>query len=117
MTEVNTHQRPGEFIALAAFLMATIALAIDMMLPAMGPMAVDLELTEPHRISWIILSIFAGRMPMESHLCALSQAECLVFHTTADRCDLDVPMETSIISSVFFLIVSSQHLECLNFCQ
>ena len=44
MTEVNTHQRPGEFIALAAFLMATIAFAIDMMLPAMGPMAVDLKL-------------------------------------------------------------------------
>ena len=60
MTEVNTHQRPGEFIALAAFLMATIALAIDMMLPAIGPMAVDLELTEPHRISWVILGIFAG---------------------------------------------------------
>ena len=60
MTKVNTHQRPGEFIALAAFLMATIALAIDMMLPAMGPMAVDLELTEPHRISWVILGIFAG---------------------------------------------------------
>ena len=60
MTKVKTHQKPGEFIALAAFLMATIALAIDMMLPAMGPMAVDLELTEPHRISWVILGIFAG---------------------------------------------------------
>ena len=60
MTEVNTHQRPGEFIALAAFLMATIAFAIDMMLPAMGPMAVDLKLTEPHQIYWVILGIFAG---------------------------------------------------------
>ena len=60
MSEANTHQRPGEFIALAAFLMATIALSIDMMLPAMGPMAVDLKLTEPHRISWVILGIFAG---------------------------------------------------------
>ena len=60
MTEVNAQQRPSEFIALAAFLMATIALAIDMMLPAMGSMAIDLGLTETHRISWVILGIFAG---------------------------------------------------------
>jgi len=60
MAQVNTQQRPSEFIALAAFLMATIALAIDMMLPAMGYMAIDLNLTEPHRISWVILGIFAG---------------------------------------------------------
>jgi DHA1 family bicyclomycin/chloramphenicol resistance-like MFS transporter len=60
MTEVNAQQRPSEFIALAAFLMATIALAIDMMLPAMGSMAIDLGLTETHRISWVILGIFVG---------------------------------------------------------
>ena len=40
--------------------MATIALAIDMMLPAMGSMAIDLGLTETHRISWVILGIFVG---------------------------------------------------------
>ncbi|HAB68430.1 MAG TPA: Bcr/CflA family drug resistance efflux transporter, partial [Gammaproteobacteria bacterium] len=60
MSVVTEYARPREFIALAAFLMATIALAIDMMLPAMGQMAIDLELSEPARISWVILGIFAG---------------------------------------------------------
>ena len=60
MTGVNTHQRRDEFISLAAFLVATIALAIDMILPAMGPMAVDLKFTELRRIFWVILEIFAG---------------------------------------------------------
>ena len=60
MTGVNTHQRRDEFIALAAFLMATIALAINIILPAMGPMAVDSKFTEPQRISWVIFGIFAG---------------------------------------------------------
>jgi DHA1 family bicyclomycin/chloramphenicol resistance-like MFS transporter len=60
MSVVTEYARPREFIALAAFLMATIALAIDMMLPAMGQMAIDLELSAPARISWVILGIFAG---------------------------------------------------------
>ena len=60
MTGVNTHQRRDEFISLVAFLVATIALAIEIMLPAMGRMAVDLKFTAPHRISWVIFGIFAG---------------------------------------------------------
>jgi len=60
MSVPTKYAGPREFIALAAFLMAVIALAIDMMLPAMGQMAIDLELSEPARISWIILGIFAG---------------------------------------------------------
>ena len=60
MPSCNQSQSTREFITLAAFLMATTALAIDMMLPAMGMMSDDLGLTQPHRISWVILGIFTG---------------------------------------------------------
>ena len=59
----------------------------------------------------------AYRTPLASHLCALSQAKCFVFQATADRSDLDIPMETSVISFFFFLTMSSEHFECLNFGQ
>ena len=59
MTWVNTRQKRDGFITLAAFLVATIALAIDMILPAMGPMAAYLKFTELRRIFWVIREIFA----------------------------------------------------------
>ena len=54
---------------------------------------------------------------MESHLGALSQEVYFVSHSGADRCDLDMPMETSVTPSFFCLTVSDEYFECLNFSQ
>ena len=54
---------------------------------------------------------------MERYLGALSQEVYFVFHARADRCDLDVPMETSVTSSFFCLTVSDEYFECVNFSQ
>lgn len=62
MLQSTTGSRPREFIAICAFLMATIALAVDMMLPAMDLMAHDLALTAHWQKPSIILAIFAGLM-------------------------------------------------------
>lgn len=53
---------PREFIALSAFLMASIALAVDMMLPAMDLIALEFQLTESWQKPAMILGIFAGLM-------------------------------------------------------
>jgi DHA1 family bicyclomycin/chloramphenicol resistance-like MFS transporter len=60
MPPTNRHAGSREFIALCAFLMATIALAVDMMLPALDAIALDLDLTDPAQKPGIILSIFGG---------------------------------------------------------
>jgi len=62
MTTSHRVAGPREFIAICAFLMATIALAIDMMLPAMDAIATDFSFTEAWQKPWIILGIFAGLM-------------------------------------------------------
>ena len=62
MTPRNKVAGPREFIAISALLMATIALAIDMMLPAMDAIAIDFAFTESWQKPWIILGIFAGLM-------------------------------------------------------
>ena len=54
---------------------------------------------------------------MESHLGALSQEVYFVSHSGADRCDLDVPMKTSVTPCFFFLTVSREYFEYLNFSQ
>ncbi len=60
MSRTDRHAGPREFITLCAFLMATIALAVDMMLPALDAIALDLSLHDPAQKPGIILSIFAG---------------------------------------------------------
>lgn len=60
MPPVDRHAGPREFITLCAFLMATIALAVDMMLPALDAIALDLALHDPVQKPGIILSIFGG---------------------------------------------------------
>lgn len=61
-----THEaRPGrgsqaELIAIAALLMATVALSIDIILPAMGDIAVDFEILDSNRRQWIITTLFVG---------------------------------------------------------
>ena len=54
---------------------------------------------------------------MEIHLGALSQGVYFVSQARAERCDLDVPMETSVTPPFFCLTVSGEYFECLNFSQ
>jgi DHA1 family bicyclomycin/chloramphenicol resistance-like MFS transporter len=53
---------PGraEFIAICAILMATVSLAIDLMLPALGDMADDLRFGDDNQRQWIITALFVG---------------------------------------------------------
>jgi MFS transporter, DHA1 family, multidrug resistance protein len=74
MTASNRVAGPREFIAICAFLMATIALAIDMMLPAMEAIAHDFQFTESWQKPWIILGIFAGLMAGQLFFGPLSDA-------------------------------------------
>lgn len=74
MTASNRVAGPREFIAICAFLMATIALAIDMMLPAMDAIALDFQFTESWQKPWIILGIFAGLMVGQLFFGPLSDA-------------------------------------------
>ncbi len=67
--------RPREFIAVCAFLMATIALAVDMMLPAMDVIAAEFSLSESWEKPAMILGIFTGLMigqwvfgPLSDHI-------------------------------------------------
>ena len=62
MTEANNDQRPSEFIALAAFLMATTAFSLDMILPSLGHIAQDLQLKSELQVSWLIMAVFCGLM-------------------------------------------------------
>jgi len=62
MTEANNDQRPSEFIALAAFLMATTAFSLDMILPSLGHIAQDLQLKSQLQVSWLIMAVFCGLM-------------------------------------------------------
>jgi MFS transporter, DHA1 family, multidrug resistance protein len=49
-----------EFIVIAAMLIATVALSIDIMLPAIGVMADDLDFAFSNQRQWIITSLFLG---------------------------------------------------------
>ena len=62
MPLIQRHAGAREFIALCAFLMATIALAVDMMLPALDAIAHDLAFDDPAQKPGIILAIFSGLM-------------------------------------------------------
>lgn len=53
---------PGriELVAIAAILMATVALSIDIMLPALGEMGRDLGIADNNNRQWIITALFLG---------------------------------------------------------
>lgn len=55
-----TSQRNIEFICLVALLNAVVAMAIDMMLPALGIIAAELGATDPNHRQFIITALFAG---------------------------------------------------------
>ncbi len=52
--------RRHELVAISAILMATIALSIDIMLPALGDMAHDLGIENSNQRQWIITALFVG---------------------------------------------------------
>lgn len=52
----------GEFIVLVATLMSTVALSVDIMLPAFGDMSAHFALDDPNDRQAIILLVFAGLM-------------------------------------------------------
>lgn len=49
-----------EFIALVAFLMSIVAISIDALLPALGIIATDLNVSSPNHTQYIIVFIFVG---------------------------------------------------------
>lgn len=49
-----------EFVALMATLMGLVALSVDAMLPAFDAMARDLGVTQPQRMQYVVLALFAG---------------------------------------------------------
>ena len=53
---------PGrvELVTIAAILMATVALSIDIMLPALGEMGCDLGMSDNNQRQWIITALFLG---------------------------------------------------------
>ncbi len=51
---------PVELIAIASILMATIALSIDVMLPALGEMAAEFGVVDENRRQWVIIALFIG---------------------------------------------------------
>ena len=53
---------PGrtELVAIAAILMATVSLSIDIILPALGEMAGELGIADSNRRQWIITALFLG---------------------------------------------------------
>lgn len=53
---------PIEFVAIAALLMATVALSIDVVLPAFDAMARDLGMAEGNTRQWIVTALFLGLM-------------------------------------------------------
>ncbi len=59
---MTTSEAPGraEFVAICSILMATVALSIDIMLPALGDMAGDLGIEDSNQRQWIITTLFAG---------------------------------------------------------
>lgn len=52
--------RSRELIAVFAILMATVALSIDVMLPALGDMATELSFAEGNARQWVIILVFLG---------------------------------------------------------
>ena len=52
--------RRHELVAICAILMATTALSIDIMLPALGDMARDLGIESSNQRQWIITALFVG---------------------------------------------------------
>ncbi|MEM8801838.1 MAG: multidrug effflux MFS transporter [Pseudomonadota bacterium] len=56
----SSYPSQPEFIALATLLMATVALSIDVMLPALGVMADEFDVTEGNQRQWVIVAVFVG---------------------------------------------------------
>ncbi len=50
----------GEFVALMAVVMSLVALAVDSMLPALGQMAISLNVENMNDSQWIISAVFLG---------------------------------------------------------
>jgi DHA1 family bicyclomycin/chloramphenicol resistance-like MFS transporter len=57
---VTPAPRSRELIAVFAILMATVALSIDVMLPALGDMATELSFAEGNARQWVIILVFLG---------------------------------------------------------
>ncbi|RTE64836.1 Bcr/CflA family efflux MFS transporter [Amphritea opalescens] len=60
MTQIRPSHVSGEFIALMALLMCMVALCIDAVLPALGPMAADLNVGASNNIQLVVSTVFAG---------------------------------------------------------
>lgn len=52
--------RRAELIGIAAILMATISLSIDIMLPALGEIAADLGASDANQRQWVVSALFVG---------------------------------------------------------
>ncbi len=50
----------AEFIGMQAFMIALVALSIDAVLPALGIISAEFELTDPNRRQWVIGALFMG---------------------------------------------------------
>jgi len=62
MTRSRPASPPGipEVVAIAAILMATVALSIDIVLPALSDMAADLAVSGQNQRQWIVTALFVG---------------------------------------------------------
>ena len=60
MKQIKRSHVSGEFIALMALLMCMVALSIDAVLPALGPMASALNVSDTNQIQLVIAVVYAG---------------------------------------------------------
>lgn len=60
MKQIKLSHVSGEFIALMALLMCMVALSIDAVLPALGPMASALNVSDTNQIQLVIAVVYAG---------------------------------------------------------
>ena len=60
MKQIKQSHISGEFIALMALLMCMVALSIDVILPALSPMALALNVSNENDIQLVIAVVFAG---------------------------------------------------------
>ncbi|WP_299200039.1 multidrug effflux MFS transporter [uncultured Amphritea sp.] len=60
MKDIKMSRVSGEFIALMALLMCMVALSIDAVLPALDPMAADLNVSDSNDIQLVIAIVYAG---------------------------------------------------------
>ncbi|SEQ04351.1 MFS transporter, DHA1 family, bicyclomycin/chloramphenicol resistance protein [Amphritea atlantica] len=60
MKQLTLHHPSGEFVALMALLMCMVALSIDAVLPGLGPMASDLNVSNSNDIQLVVAIVYAG---------------------------------------------------------